>query len=286
MKNKTKLIRLFEDPDKGFNMSNNTLVKVLRGFWRDLGLSHLNMNQLIDKWLEDPNNMTDDDKSKTLSNLKGNLRKDNERDTVTWHIFMRNLRLLRPKEIRILFKIKFRDGSVFRQIATAAPPSTNKHNSDGIISSLPWRQHIGDGNDDGLILHDPNDFDEELNYKTEPTFLPNDAIIVNKDQKGVYYHTPESLKAALELKEHEVETRNTSELFDRCMGEHYQGRWTEEFANHAKKALWESDPTIILHGANVLVGAHYIFQNQFIGKPELNVYMMEELPEPMFKVFE
>ena len=163
----TKLETLLDDENKGMlNAGVKTLSKMLRGFWRDIGLNHAQIALLIQHWLDDPNNQFEEDKTK-INNARGNIRKDLERDDPTWRLFVRNLRRLRPVEIRFLVRLKFRNDRTFRQVAVMRRPEI-KFDS----------QAIKDVDLDDLFeTKDPNDYDDEGYHKSEPEYSPPAKVI-------------------------------------------------------------------------------------------------------------
>jgi hypothetical protein len=156
----TKLESLLDEDNKGMmNAGVKTLSKMLRGFWRDIGLNHAQIALLIQHWLDDPNNQYEDDLTK-VNNARGNIRKDLEKDDMTWRIFIRNLRILRPVEIRFLVRIKFRNDRTFRQVAVMRPPEVKFDKEAMKAVEL----------DDLFDLDDPNDYDDEGYHKSESDF--------------------------------------------------------------------------------------------------------------------
>lgn len=168
----TKLEKLLMDDDRGVSSGVGALSKILRSFWKDIGLSHQHLTALIDAWLDDPNNEFDQDQTK-INNSRGNVRKDNENDQLTWKIFTRNLRILRPVEVRFLVRLKFKNGATFRQIATMRPHSSKKYNSDFIFDKK-------DEGDDGFELQDANDYDDEGFHKSEKEYTAPNGVKVNQ----------------------------------------------------------------------------------------------------------
>lgn len=168
----TKLEKLLASEDKGTSSGKGALSKILRSFWKDIGLSHQHIATLIDAWLEDPNNEFEQDLTK-INNNRGNARKDNERDELTWKIFTRNLRILRPLEVRFLVRIRFKNGATFRQIATMKPPSSAKYNSDFIFDK-------NFDPDDPWELKDAKDYDDEGFHKSEKEYTAPNGLKINQ----------------------------------------------------------------------------------------------------------
>ena len=140
----TKLEKMLEEADRGLSSASGTLSKMLRGIWRDLKLNNAHIDMLITQWLDDPDNQYQQDQIK-LHNAKGNIRKDLEKDDTTWKIFVRNLRILRPLEVRFVVNIKFRNDRSFKQVAIMRPPQNKKYVSDFIFEEHPENYDV-DGN--------------------------------------------------------------------------------------------------------------------------------------------
>ena len=73
----TKLEKLLIEDDRGVSSGSGALSKILRSFWKDIGLTHQHITALIDAWLDDPNHQFEQDQTK-INNSRGNLRKDHE----------------------------------------------------------------------------------------------------------------------------------------------------------------------------------------------------------------
>lgn len=171
----TKLEKLLMDDDKGVSSGTGALSKILRSFWKDIGLSHQHLAALIDAWLEDPNNEFEQDQTK-INNSRGNIRKDNEKDKLTWKIFTRNLRILRPLEVRFLVRLKFKNGATFRQVAVMRPHSSSKYNSDFIFDQKEEDEDV----DDGFELKDAADYDDEGFHKSEKEYTAPNGLKINQ----------------------------------------------------------------------------------------------------------
>ena len=161
----TKLEKLLIEDDRGVSSGSGALSKILRSFWKDIGLTHQHITALIDAWLDDPNHQFEQDQTK-INNSRGNLRKDHEKDELTWKLFCRNLRVLRPLEVRFLIRLRFKNGATFRQVATMRPPSSNKYNSDFIFD----KKNVDD--EDDFELQDAKDYDDEGFHKSEKEYIP------------------------------------------------------------------------------------------------------------------
>ncbi len=168
----TKLERLLAADDRGVSSGNGALAKIYRSFWKAIGLSHQHMATLIDAWLDDPNQEFEQDQ-KSINNSRGNLRKDSEKDELTWKIFTRNLRVLRPQEVRFLVRIKFKNGATFRQIAFMRPPNSSKYNSDFL-----FEKQGRDPNEEIWQMGNAEEFDDEGFHKSEKEYDDSDAKMI------------------------------------------------------------------------------------------------------------
>ena len=274
MKKLTKLEKLFDEPDYGVSTANGSLSKILRGFWQQMGLSHLYINQLIDKWLEDPANEYEQDTTK-INNARGNIRKDNEKDDSTWKVFLRNLRMMRPLEVRFLIRLMFKDGSTFRQVAIMRPPSTDEYNSDFLFKK----------DDDGFVHVDAEDYDDEGVHKDEKDFLPKKICIMGEEKNGFYYISNSDLFEhvnSLTKDQYELETIPTSDLFDSAI-KAIQDSWGDDISHHLKR-VEDTDLSypIISHENFITDGYHRIVKAYLTGVPNLTVKRVKTLPSSKF----
>ncbi len=277
----TKLERLFDETDYGVSTASGSLTKMLRGFWRDVGFTHLHLNQLIDKWLEDPANEYEQDTTK-INNSRGNIRKDNEKDDSTWKIFLRNLRMLRPKEVRFLIRLKFKNGETYRQVATMHPRSTNDYNSDKIFKELKW-EFV---DEDGFVQREANDYDDEGHRKDEPDYIPRHICIFRETDEGKWYCSQEDLIKFVEtskgVKNQMISTKVAYEnIIDRV-----QESWKDEMGSHLKRVA-NADPKYpiivyqdeVTHEDKVVDGFHRIIRATLMGIDELEVKYITRSPE-------
>ena len=161
----TKLEKLLIEDDRGVSSGSGALSKILRSFWKDIGLTHQHVTALIDAWLDDPNHQFEQDQTK-INNSRGNLRKDHEKDELTWKLFCRNLRVLRPLEVRFLIRLRFNNVATCRHVAIMRPPSSKKYNSDFIFD----KKNVDD--EDHFELQDARDYDDEGYHKSEKEYIP------------------------------------------------------------------------------------------------------------------
>mgnify|MGYP000085355068 FL=1 len=91
------------DHDKQVGMSRNALAKLFRTLLLDLNIKHHDLDQYIVRYLDDPTNAVPRN-NKDRSSEKGNLLKQLGKDAITWRIFTKGLKLLRPKQVRLILE--------------------------------------------------------------------------------------------------------------------------------------------------------------------------------------
>ena len=277
MKPKTKLFRLLEDANKGISSANGALSKILRTLWKDLGFSYEQMGMLMEKWLADPANEYDPDPT-SINNSRGNLRKDHERDDLTWKLFLRNLRVMYPKEVRFLFRLRFKDGTTYRQVAIMRPPSSHKFNSDEVIKNVKW-DYL---DEDGFCHTTASIFDDEGLKEGEEDYLPRSICIFDENEEGFHYCSSETLfKYIKDLPKSKcnIETKQVDDLFETILPL-IRDTWEVELGDHLKRIGW-ADPScnVISYRGNIVDGHHRIVRAKLLGLKELKVIHLESLPK-------
>lgn len=109
----TELNKLLTQHDKGTENAQNIPAKVLRGLLLDMSVGPIQMNQLLNAWLDRLNNGKPLDGNER-SNRRGNLIKEISRDRLTWNIFEKAIALLDFDEWEITFKGK-KNGRTYKQ---------------------------------------------------------------------------------------------------------------------------------------------------------------------------
>lgn len=94
------------DTDKQISRSRNPLAKMYRTILLDLAINHSSIDHYLNQYLDDPR-LRIPKNSKDRSSERGNLLKQLGKDTLSWKIFTKGLRLLRPKHVR--FIVEFTD---------------------------------------------------------------------------------------------------------------------------------------------------------------------------------
>lgn len=92
------------DTDKQISRSRNPLAKMYRTILLDLAINHSSIDHYLNQYLDDPR-LRIPKNSKDRSSERGNLLKQLGKDSLSWKIFTKGLRLLRPKHIK--FTIEF-----------------------------------------------------------------------------------------------------------------------------------------------------------------------------------
>lgn len=94
------LKEIVADTDKQVSKSRNPLAKLYRTILLDKGINHNTIDHYLNQYLDDPT-LGIPKNSKDRSSERGNLLKQLGKPTLSWKIFTKGLRLLRPKHIII-----------------------------------------------------------------------------------------------------------------------------------------------------------------------------------------
>lgn len=95
--------------DKQVGESRNALTKLYRTILMELGIEHAVIDQYLIKYLDDPESgikVTGKDRA----SVRGNILKQLGKDAITWKIFCKGLRLLRPKHITLSVELEWSRG--------------------------------------------------------------------------------------------------------------------------------------------------------------------------------
>mgnify|MGYP003594290000 FL=1 len=103
------LTEVVYDSDKQVGNARNALAKLFRTILLERRISHQNVDHYLQRYLNDPNNHISKN-SKDRSSERGNLLKQLGKDTITWKIFIKGLKLLRPRHIKIIVEFTGSDG--------------------------------------------------------------------------------------------------------------------------------------------------------------------------------
>lgn len=105
-----RLAELMDMQDKGARLARNVLTRAFRDMLTELGIDHPRLNVLTEIFLQDPSRQIDLKDTNKLANDRGNLKKEIEKDEYTIKVFMKLMRLLRPKDFKMNFQATWHDG--------------------------------------------------------------------------------------------------------------------------------------------------------------------------------
>lgn len=95
--------------DKQVGESRNALTKLYRTILMELGIEHAIIDQYLIKYLDDPESGVKST-GKDRASVRGNVLKQLGKDAITWKIFCKGLRLLRPKHITLTVELEWARG--------------------------------------------------------------------------------------------------------------------------------------------------------------------------------
>lgn len=87
-------------------MARNPLARLYRKILMDLQVSPAQMNKNMLAWLDDPRNNIPNNGA-TRSSERGNLIKEMTRPNMTWKVFMKCIRFLRPLNIKLTVELEW-----------------------------------------------------------------------------------------------------------------------------------------------------------------------------------
>lgn len=105
----TKLTDIYNSPDGGVSSAKGYLAKLFRMLQKSAGVTLDQQNVLMDQWLRDPANGIPDNSS-SQSSARGNIRKEIERNHMTWRVFIKLLKWLRPDTIQFTVRLTWKYG--------------------------------------------------------------------------------------------------------------------------------------------------------------------------------
>lgn len=100
------LKEIVSDSDKQVTKSRNPLAKLYRKILLERNVNHSSIDHYLNQYLDDPR-MGIPRNSKDRSSERGNLLKQLGKSSISWKIFVKGLRLLRPKHIKLI--VEFTD---------------------------------------------------------------------------------------------------------------------------------------------------------------------------------
>lgn len=103
------LNRLLVDPRKEQHLARGVLARFYRRILWDLDIKPTEMNKLVLQFLDDPRNGIPNN-GKARSTERGNLIKELTRTEMTWKVFIKHLKLLRPTKLTLVIHAEWRSG--------------------------------------------------------------------------------------------------------------------------------------------------------------------------------
>lgn len=100
------LSRILNDPRKEIQLARNPLARLYRKILMDLQIKPDTMNDNMLRWLDDPHNGIPNNGA-TRSSERGNLIKEMTRANMTWRVFMKCIRFLRPLNIKLTVELEW-----------------------------------------------------------------------------------------------------------------------------------------------------------------------------------
>lgn len=97
---------MLSSPTKGVEEASGVLARLFRLILMDLNISHMGLNSLMIRWLEDPRNGIANN-GKSRSSERGNMIKEMTRGDMTWKVFVKCIRFLAPIEMRFEVHLKW-----------------------------------------------------------------------------------------------------------------------------------------------------------------------------------
>lgn len=94
------LKEIVADTDKQITQSRNPLARLYRTILLEKDINHNTIDHYLNQYLDDPA-LGIPRNSKDRSSERGNLLKQLGKPTISWKIFTKGLRLLRPRHVRI-----------------------------------------------------------------------------------------------------------------------------------------------------------------------------------------
>lgn len=94
------LKEIVADTDKQVSKSRNPLAKLYRTILLEKGINHTTIDHYLNQYLDDPA-LGIPRNSKDRSSERGNLLKQLGKPAISWKIFTKGLRLLRPRHVKI-----------------------------------------------------------------------------------------------------------------------------------------------------------------------------------------
>ena len=102
----TSFKELLDHPDKKFGEAKGPLTGLWRKILGDLKIDYMKFERLFIAWHTDPSNEASKD---ALATERGNLMKTFEGDDITWKVFFKGMKFLRPRAMTIRVTLEWND---------------------------------------------------------------------------------------------------------------------------------------------------------------------------------
>lgn len=113
----SKLKDLYEKTSGGNPLRKGDLSRLFGAIISEINLDDKQIRMLMAKWVDDPKNRVLKDPS-SRSSARGNIRKDIRREEITWKVFTKLIRWLRPVRGRLIIELDWSTGETTRHQIT------------------------------------------------------------------------------------------------------------------------------------------------------------------------
>lgn len=129
--------------DRGASQGKNNLAILFSRIMTKIRLTPDKIEDNNRMFVRNPLNQVPDDSGKR-SSAAGNIRKEIERNTMTWRVFEKLIRWARPKSAKVLVVIDWKDG-------TQTIDSVNIRIDDYVLDDSPEERQLCDLTNDELV---------------------------------------------------------------------------------------------------------------------------------------
>lgn len=102
----TAIEELLRDPGKKVFEATGVLSRIFRQLLVEIDLEEIGFYRLLNDWLNDPANGVSND-FKRRSSARGNFIKELVRPSMTWKVFLKAVKLLKPNSVEFSFGFQF-----------------------------------------------------------------------------------------------------------------------------------------------------------------------------------
>lgn len=100
--------KLLDHPTKKVDEATGELAKLFRLILADLNIKELEFERLFIAWYSDPRNKVPRI-GKAIASERGNIMKEFEKEDMTWKVFLKGIRFLRPRMMSIRITLDWND---------------------------------------------------------------------------------------------------------------------------------------------------------------------------------